>query len=129
MQTDEAGQTDEASSAATHGGPPEECDLVMEGGVTSGVVYPLALVDLASRYLSDPVLRRPAALETEFAISLAQFDPLRNGPDPNRSEDRVFLPVKAGAGIAEPINPVRSIRDFAAAILTKCERQWTHSPM
>lgn len=61
-----------------------------------------------------------------FAISLAQFDTLRNGPDPNRSEDRVFLPVKAGAGIAEPINPVRSIREFAAAVLTAA-RVWQFS--
>ncbi|MFY3743013.1 SuhR protein [Anaeromyxobacter sp. Red801] len=27
-----------------------ECDLVMKGGITSGVVYPLALVELARRY-------------------------------------------------------------------------------
>lgn len=31
-------------------GPPTECDLVMKGGITSGVIYPLAVVELAKRY-------------------------------------------------------------------------------
>ena len=30
--------------------PPLECDLVMKGGITSGVVYPLAVTELASVY-------------------------------------------------------------------------------
>jgi hypothetical protein len=61
-----------------------------------------------------------------FAISLSEFDPLRNGQDPDKAEDRVYLPVKAGEGIAEPINPVRSIGEFAAAILTAA-RVWQFS--
>jgi predicted acylesterase/phospholipase RssA len=31
-------------------GNPTECDLVMKGGITSGVIYPLAAVELAKRY-------------------------------------------------------------------------------
>ena len=31
-------------------GPPLECDLVMKGGITSGVVYPLAVTELARVY-------------------------------------------------------------------------------
>jgi predicted acylesterase/phospholipase RssA len=30
--------------------PKEECDIVMKGGITSGVVYPLAVVELARKY-------------------------------------------------------------------------------
>ena len=30
--------------------PPLECDLVMKGGITSGVVYPLAVCELATTY-------------------------------------------------------------------------------
>lgn len=30
--------------------PPNECDLVMKGGVTSGVVYPYAILELAKAY-------------------------------------------------------------------------------
>jgi hypothetical protein len=33
------------------GGPPErECDVVMKGGITSGVVYPLAVCELARKF-------------------------------------------------------------------------------
>ena len=31
-------------------GTPTECDLVMKGGITSGVIYPLAAVELARKY-------------------------------------------------------------------------------
>ena len=30
--------------------PQRNCDVVMKGGITSGVVYPLAVVELATRY-------------------------------------------------------------------------------
>lgn len=30
--------------------PQDECDIVMKGGITSGVVYPLAVVELARKY-------------------------------------------------------------------------------
>ena len=30
--------------------PPDECDIVMKGGVTSGIVYPYAILELAKRY-------------------------------------------------------------------------------
>ena len=41
--------TTEASAASTSQ-PPLECDLVMKGGITSGVVYPLAVCELAKVY-------------------------------------------------------------------------------
>jgi hypothetical protein len=30
--------------------PTSTCDIIMKGGITSGVVYPLAIVELAKRY-------------------------------------------------------------------------------
>ena len=41
--------TTEASAAST-AHPPLDCDLVMKGGITSGVVYPLAVCELAKVY-------------------------------------------------------------------------------
>ena len=38
------------TTAPTPPGPPLECDLVMKGGITSGVVYPLAVTELARVY-------------------------------------------------------------------------------
>jgi Patatin-like phospholipase len=37
------GQADEAEAAA-------ECDVIMKGGITSGVIYPLAICELSTRY-------------------------------------------------------------------------------
>ena len=38
-----------ATSNARFADPPLECDIVMKGGITSGVVYPGAVVALARR--------------------------------------------------------------------------------
>ena len=38
------------SAPGTRLAPPLECDLVMKGGITSGVVYPLAVTELAEVY-------------------------------------------------------------------------------
>ena len=35
---------------AAAGGPTGPCDLVMKGGITSGVVYPMAILELSKRY-------------------------------------------------------------------------------
>ena len=37
-------------STGSETGNPTECDLVMKGGITSGVIYPLAVVELAKKY-------------------------------------------------------------------------------
>ena len=36
--------------AANFQNPSDECDLVMKGGITSGIVYPPAVLKLASKY-------------------------------------------------------------------------------
>ena len=40
----------ESYAGADGGGPERECDVVMKGGITSGVVYPLAVCELARRF-------------------------------------------------------------------------------
>jgi predicted acylesterase/phospholipase RssA len=37
-------------TTASHRSPTEECDLVMKGGITSGVVYPPAVLELRNTY-------------------------------------------------------------------------------
>lgn len=37
-------------SAEMFASPTAECDIVMKGGVTSGIVYPYAILELAQRY-------------------------------------------------------------------------------
>jgi hypothetical protein len=49
--------------------PAAVCDVIMKGGITSGVVYPLALTELAKRDLHQAAqraayrLQRPARLD------------------------------------------------------------------
>ncbi|MGB4890038.1 MAG: patatin-like phospholipase family protein, partial [Propionicimonas sp.] len=40
----------ELTDPASYAAPPLECDLVMKGGITSGLVYPKAAARLATRY-------------------------------------------------------------------------------
>jgi predicted acylesterase/phospholipase RssA len=42
--------TDEASAAVGAPRPEAECDVVMKGGITSGVIYPTALYAISQRY-------------------------------------------------------------------------------
>ena len=39
-----------SDTRAATGSPRAECDMVMKGGITSGVVYPKAVSHLAKRY-------------------------------------------------------------------------------
>ena len=66
------------------------CDIVMKGGITSGVVYPLALVELSEKYrfaniggTSAGAIAAAAAAAAEFgrAVPGAGFERLKKVPD------------------------------------------------
>ena len=44
------GDMTDAERAALHGAPEQSCDIVLKGGITSGVIYPLAVCELAGVY-------------------------------------------------------------------------------
>jgi predicted acylesterase/phospholipase RssA len=78
--------TTEASSAST-ATPPLECDLVMKGGITSGVVYPLAVCELARVYRlravggsSAGAIAAAAAAAAELGRASGGFDRLATLP-------------------------------------------------
>lgn len=77
--------TTEASSAST---PLLECDLVMKGGITSGVVYPLAVCELAKVYRlrsvggsSAGAIAAAAAACAELGRATGGFEDLATLPD------------------------------------------------
>ena len=79
--------TTEASAASTSH-PPLECDLVMKGGITSGVVYPLAVCELAKVYRlrsvggsSAGAIAAAAAAAAELGRDTGGFERLRTLPD------------------------------------------------
>jgi predicted acylesterase/phospholipase RssA len=59
--------------------PQQTCDIVMKGGITSGVVYPLALVSLAKDYRFASIGGTSAGAMAAAAAAAAEFG--RQSPD------------------------------------------------
>src|SRR4030081_3264187 len=64
--------------------PAAQCDLIMQGGITSGVVYPGAVLKLATRYrfrsiggTSAGAMAAAATAAAELGRDSGGFDPLR----------------------------------------------------
>jgi predicted acylesterase/phospholipase RssA len=79
-----------ADQASRYGQPEKSCDIVLKGGITSGVVYPLALVSLAEKYrfsniggTSAGAMAAVAAAAAEYGrhTEAAGFDRLARIPD------------------------------------------------
>lgn len=85
--------------------PALQCDIVMKGGITSGVVYPLAVCELATAYRIRSVGGASAgaiAAAVAAAAELGRRAPAAASPAPPSPEDenaRVMLPV-GFAGLA-----------------------------
>jgi predicted acylesterase/phospholipase RssA len=69
--------TGEATASTTE--PPLECDLVMKGGITSGVVYPLAVCELAKVYRLRSVGGSSAGAIAAAAAAAAELGRLQGG--------------------------------------------------
>lgn len=74
-------------SVSPFANPQRLCDIVMKGGITSGVVYPLAVVKLAERYsfksiggTSAGAIAAAAAAAAELGRSSGGFERLANLP-------------------------------------------------
>jgi predicted acylesterase/phospholipase RssA len=94
--------------------PPLDCDLIMKGGVTSGVIYPGAICELATEYrlrsvggASAGAIAAAAAAAAEYGRASGGFEKLERLPqDLGRSTRRggstlfrLFQPTKATAGL------------------------------
>ncbi|NTB99452.1 patatin [Agrobacterium tumefaciens] len=62
--------------------PEKECDVVMKGGITSGVVYPYAVLELARRYRFHSIGGTSAgAIAAAFAAAAEYSRTVRNDPN------------------------------------------------
>ena len=68
-----------AMSAADYSAPTLECDMIMKGGITSGVVYPLTVCKLAQRYRLRGIGGTSAGA---IAAALAAAAEYRRGHEP-----------------------------------------------
>jgi predicted acylesterase/phospholipase RssA len=79
-----------ANQGSRYGQPTKSCDIVLKGGITSGVVYPLALASLAEQYrfsniggTSAGAIAAASAAAAEYGryTATAGFDRLSKIPD------------------------------------------------
>ena len=98
---------------------PEFCDIVMKGGVTSGVVYPLAVVELGRRFRFRNVGGTSAGAVAAAAAAAAEY-----GRDlPGAGFERLArLPSWLGAdghllGLFQPQHETRALLEIALAAI------------
>ena len=109
-----------ADQASRFGQPEKICDIVLKGGITSGVVYPLALVSLAEKYrfsniggTSAGAIAAAAAAAAEYGrhTQAAGFDRLARIPD------------EVGSGLLSMFQPTPALKPlfdiFVAALKAK----------
>jgi predicted acylesterase/phospholipase RssA len=110
----------DAEQGSRYSQPEKTCDIVLKGGITSGVVYPLALVSLAEKYrfsniggTSAGAIAAAAAAAAEYGrhVQNAGFERLAKVPDEVGSNLlSMFQPTPA-------LSPLFDI--FIAALKTK----------
>ena len=94
--------------------PAAECDLVMKGGITSGIVYPPAVLELAPRYRFRDIGGASAGAIAAALVAAAEYDRERGGFDRLREVNQ---------HLAEPSNllglfqPARAARPAFAALM------------
>ena len=80
-------------AAADYSAPTRECDIVMKGGITSGVVYPHAICELAQTYRFMQVGGTSAGAIAAAATAAAELGRARGG-----FQELAALPAWLGGG-------------------------------
>jgi hypothetical protein len=109
MPTEEKSMTQTASTTAPPLEPPDEqCDVIMKGGITSGVVYPSALVEFAQHYrlhglggASAGAIGAALGAAAEYGRGEGGFDVLRRIPEQlgDGALARLFQPSQSTRGL------------------------------
>src|SRR5919199_6613284 len=74
-----AGDIRKLKDIATYQGDMDRCDVVMKGGITSGIVYPLAICELARAYRFKNLGGTSAGAMAAAATAAAEFGRDRGG--------------------------------------------------
>ena len=94
--------TDSAASAAM-----PQCDLVMKGGITSGVVYPKLIAELAAKYRFKNIGGTSAGAIAAAGCAAAQLGRLSQ-KSPSGFDELSRLPTLLSAKIGEPAQSMLS---------------------
>lgn len=118
-----------------------ECDLIMKGGITSGIVYPLAITEIAKAFrlrsiggTSAGAIAAAAAAAAELGRQRYQQGELSSDPggfaEIERLPEHLCTPAAAGRGtkllaLFKPIPTLRTLFDtFIAALEAKGQGPW-----
>lgn len=95
----------------------KECDIVMKGGITSGVVYPLTVVEIARKYrlrniggTSAGALAAAITAAAEHNRAGGGFDLIKNIPDEVATKLRGFF---------QPVRALKPVFDTVLALQNK----------
>ena len=93
-----------------------ECDLVMKGGITSGVVYPLAACELAGTYRFRSIGGSSAGAIAASLVAAAEY-----GRDTGGFNRLAALPEQIGPTLPKLFTPGPNTRTAHAALMTWIE--------
>ena len=112
------GEHDANGQTASEATPADACDIVMKGGITSGVVYPLALVELSKKFrfsniggTSAGAIAAAIAAAAEFGRGTPKAGFTRLREVPNEIGPRLL-------SLFQPSPPLRPIFNIFLALLT-----------
>ncbi len=91
------------------------CDIVMKGGITSGVVYPLAAVELSKHYRFRNIGGTSAGAIAAAAVAAAEHG--RNGGREDVFDEIADLPIWLGAHLTDLFQPERATRPLFRILL------------
>jgi predicted acylesterase/phospholipase RssA len=96
------------STTPTTASPVRHCDMVMKGGITSGVIYPLAAVELSREYTFKNVGGTSAGAIAAAAVAAAEHG--RQAGTGTGFDGLAKLPRWLGPNLASLFQPSRSTR-------------------
>src|SRR5258705_3289100 len=96
-----------ANQASRFGQPENICDIVLKGGITSGVVYPLALVSLAEKYRFSQIGGTSAGAIAAAAAAAGEYGRYRE----NAGFDRLArIPDEVGQNLLSMFQPTPALK-------------------
>ena len=99
--------------------PTDTCDMIMKGGITSGVVYPRAACSLATRFRFRQIGGASAGAIAAAAVAAAESG-RRSGGFPKL----YALPTELGDGLAELFQPSPSTKPAFTVLGAWLEPEW-----
>lgn len=87
--------------------PARSCDVVLKGGITSGVVYPLALTSLATKYRFSSIGGTSAGAMAAAAAAAAEYGRQTGHPG---FERLAKIPEEIGSGLLSLFQPTPTLK-------------------